>query len=172
MIHLIWPYLTTSELTELWSVAATANWVTSYRPSSQWLWPITAHSVQMKWGQLRWDQLRWDEISDMNAPSGWSQRLFSHYEISWITITNWQLCLFLLFSDAASGPSLVIVERFAVWAPDDVTNHFRFRFERRRQWRHTHRLWSTSDQCTSPACNRQCNQTFPYIHFLFYPRPF
>jgi len=29
------------------------------RPSSPWPRLITAHSVQMKWGQMRWDEMRW-----------------------------------------------------------------------------------------------------------------
>jgi len=35
------------------------NWVHwSLQPSLPWLWLITVHLVQMKWGQLRWGKLR------------------------------------------------------------------------------------------------------------------
>jgi len=65
--HLISTDLVLSELRALWMVAA-IMWTGSCAvkwPSLLWLRPITAHSVQMKWGELRWDQtgiMRWGEV--------------------------------------------------------------------------------------------------------------
>jgi len=67
--NLISPRLTPSQLTSFllnWSVADAANWVASQPP--RMVQPITAHSVQLKWGQLEWGQNRLGETDYMNNP--------------------------------------------------------------------------------------------------------
>jgi len=67
--HLVWSHL--NWLRFIWTVIGRSRgelgrFIAHDPPSLPWLRPITAHSVQIKWGQLRWGQTRWDEMSDMN----------------------------------------------------------------------------------------------------------
>ena len=69
-LHFVLTDLVSSQLSAPWLVAPRRTESHhSAPPSSPWLWPITAHAVQMKLGRLRWSQTRWDETSGVNRPT-------------------------------------------------------------------------------------------------------